>query len=267
MGMPSRDGATARRPGVAEGGTGAEGRGMCIVGLDLAWGDKRPDGYCVLRVEGGVGRTVDVGLVRGDEALVGLIRRHVGDGPGFLAMDGPVICINDAGARPVDRLTHVHFGRFKSGCHPVNRRLCPRPLRVSARLGELGFVAGWTGTRCLAEVYPHPAMVRMFGIPRIVKYKKGSVVERRREFRRLQELLRRCLKKRFPRLAIDAETKSLLAQRWSKPVEDRTDALFCALIGLWHWMHRGKRSEVIGDLKTGFILLPEKNKKKIGDSR
>ena len=29
------------------------------------------------------------------------------------------------------------------------------------------------------------------------------------------------------------------------------------LIGIWYWMHRGKRSEVIGDRKTGFILLPE----------
>jgi len=27
---------------------------------------------------------------------------------------------------------------------------------------------------------------------------------------------------------------------------------------MWHWMYRGKRSEVIGDQKTGFILLPEK---------
>jgi predicted RNase H-like nuclease len=99
----------------------------------------------------------------------------------------------------------------------------------------------------------------MFGIPRIVKYKKGSVVERRKEFRRLQGLLKRCLKEKFPQLAIDAETESLLAQRWSKPVEDRTDALFCALIGLWHWMHQGKRSEVIGDRRTGFILLPERN--------
>jgi predicted RNase H-like nuclease len=29
------------------------------------------------------------------------------------------------------------------------------------------------------------------------------------------------------------------------------------LTGMWHWMYRGKRSEVIGDPKTGFILLPE----------
>jgi predicted RNase H-like nuclease len=29
------------------------------------------------------------------------------------------------------------------------------------------------------------------------------------------------------------------------------------LIGAWHWIYRGKKSEVISDLKTGFILLPE----------
>ena len=114
----------------------------------------------------------------------------------------------------------------------------------------------WGGKKTVAEVYPHPAMVRMFGIPRIVKYKKGTVRERRKEFRRLQRLLRTCLQKKFPRLGCDQETQQLLRQRWSKPVEDRVDALFCALIGLWHWMHQGRKSEVIGDRRTGFILLP-----------
>ena len=128
-----------------------------------------------------------------------------------------------------------------------------------AVVGE-AWIQGWLGTRIrektVAEVYPHPAMVRMFGIPRIVKYKKGSVAERRKEFRRLQRLLRACLRKKFPQLRLNRETKRLLNESWSKPVEDRTDALFCALIGLWHWMHRGRKSEVIGDKKTGFILLP-----------
>jgi predicted RNase H-like nuclease len=108
-----------------------------------------------------------------------------------------------------------------------------------------------------AEVYPHPAMVRMFGLPRIIKYKKGSVAERRKEFQRLQRLMQKLMKRRFPRLTLNQETRNLLRQKWSKPVEDRTDALFCALIGMWHWMYLGERSEVIGDRKTGFILLPE----------
>jgi predicted RNase H-like nuclease len=100
-------------------------------------------------------------------------------------------------------------------------------------------------------------MVRMFGIPRIVKYKKGSVEDRRKEFRRLQGLLKQCLRKKFPGLRVDPLTASLLAERWSKPVEDRTDALFCALIGLRHWIYQGRQSEVIGDRKSGFILLPK----------
>jgi predicted RNase H-like nuclease len=107
-----------------------------------------------------------------------------------------------------------------------------------------------------AEVYPHPAMVRLFGLPRIIKYKKGSVAERRKEFQRLQGLMRKLMKRHFPGLKLNQETRSLLRQKWSKPVEDRTDALFCALIGMWHWMYQGRKSEVIGDRKTGFILLP-----------
>jgi predicted RNase H-like nuclease len=60
----------------------------------------------------------------------------------------------------------------------------------------------------------------------------------------------------FPFLILDTETTILLAAPWSKPVEDRTDALFCALISLWHVHHQGARSEILGDITTGFILLP-----------
>jgi predicted RNase H-like nuclease len=99
-------------------------------------------------------------------------------------------------------------------------------------------------------------MVRWFNLNRIIKYKKGPVTNRRREFGRYQRCLAKCLKDRFRRLDVGLNAATLLRARWSKPVEDRLDALFCALIGYHHWMHGGKRSEVIGDLETGFILLP-----------
>jgi len=178
----------------------------------------------------------------------------------FVTVDAPIVCPNRTGTRPVDRLTHRMFHREHAACHPANLIRCPRPPRVARLLQRKGFRVGWetlAGGRWVAEVYPHPAMVRMFGLPRIIKYKKGSVAERRKEFQRLQGLMRKLMKRRFPGLKLNQETRSLLRQKWSKPVEDRTDALFCALIGMWHWMHRGKRSEVIGDRKTGFILLPE----------
>ncbi len=131
-----------------------------------------------------------------------------------------------------------------------------------ARLAkDMGFSAGWDahlsgGTRVAAEVYPHPAMVRLFSLDRIIKYKKGPIAAKRAEFARLQVLIAELIAREFRYLTLDADTPALLAEPWSKPVEDRTDALFCALIALHHVRHAGARSEVIGDAATGFILLP-----------
>lgn len=242
--------ATADMPGPAS---------VTVVGLDLAWGERRPDGLCLLT---GGARGAQVGrhdLVRGDEALLAWFREHVPPGPALVMADGPIVCPNPAGSRPVDRLTHTLFGRFHAACHPANATKCPRPARLAARLAEQGFTTGWAparGSRLVAEVYPHPAMVRLFGLGRIVKYKKGPVAARRREFRRLQRLLRGCLAGRFPELTLPPETRRLLRAAWTKDVEDQTDALFCALLGWRHWRDRGRSSEVIGDLTTGFILLP-----------
>ena len=233
---------------------------VLLIGVDLAWGEKKHDGVCFLEWSGRTGRVTGYGYPQGDQELLDLLHERARTYRSVLVtMDAPIVCPNRTGTRPVDRLTHRMFHREHAACHPANFTKCPRPPRVARLLGRRGFQVGWQvreGTKAVAEVYPHPAMVRMFGIPRIVKYKKGTVRERRKEFRRLQRLLVACLKKKFPRLGCDQETQHLLRQKWSKPVEDRTDALFCALIGLWHWMHQGRKSEVIGDRRTGFILLP-----------
>ncbi len=100
-------------------------------------------------------------------------------------------------------------------------------------------------------------MVRLFRLSRIVKYKKGRVEERHHEFTRLQGLLSCLLAAEFPFLVLDHATCALLAARWSKSCEDQLDAFFCALIGLWHVHHGGRRSEILGGITTGFILLPE----------
>ena len=233
---------------------------MLLIGLDLAWGEKNSDGICLIRYARRRARVLGYAYPHGDAAVIAAIAAHLRtDEPAFAAIDAPIVCPNRTGARPVDRLTHTRFHREHAACHPANLTQCPRPPRVLARLAtDLGFVAGWRGpaSRLAAEVYPHPAMVRLFQLPRIIKYKKGPVAARRREFRRLQRLLRALLATEFPFLTLDAETPALLAAPWSKPVEDRTDALFCALLALRHVHHRGARSESLGDLTTGFILLP-----------
>jgi len=234
---------------------------VLLIGLDLAWGEKMHDGVCFVELDGVGGRVVGFGYPQGDRDLMKLIGETIRNYQTvFVTVDAPIVCPNRTGTRPVDRLTHRMFHRQHAACHPANLMRCPRPPRVARLLQRKGFRVGWetrAGGRWVAEVYPHPAMVRMFGLPRIIKYKKGSVAERRKEFRRLQGLMRRLMRRSFPKLRLGIEATDLLRLKWSKPVEDRTDALFCALIGMWHWMHRGKRSEVIGDRKSGFILLPE----------
>jgi predicted RNase H-like nuclease len=228
-----------------------------IAGVDLAWGERRPDGFCVLEANRQCARVLALGLSRGDDELLALLDEYLKDAPAFIAMDAPIVCPNLTGARPVDRLTHVHFGRFKSGAHPANLTRCRRPPRVAAKLVARGFTLGVSGARVLAEVYPHPAMVRLFGLSERIAYKRGRVEMRRREFRRLQKELRVGLATHFPALEVSAELSRLLRAPWTKNVEDQTDAFFCALIGYWHWLHRGRRTQMLGDLVTGFILVPQ----------
>ncbi len=234
-----------------------------IVGLDLAWGERNGDGLCLLEATDRGARIVETAHVFGDAALLGWLgtRLPPAPAPAMVLFDAPLICPNVAGSRPVDRLTHTLFGRFHAGAHPANAARCPRPLRLAAAVERvLGMRIGWESPRAArlaVETFPHPATVRWLRLKRIVKYKRGPILARRGEFARLQGLLRDGLREHFPELEETPALTEILSARWTKPAEDRVDALICALIGYQHWRHDGAHSEVIGDLETGFILLPE----------
>ena len=236
--------------------------------MDLAWGERNGDGLCLVHAsrpsaDTWCAETVESAHVFGDAGFFDWIETRLppAAGPAALLFDAPVVCPNETGSRPVDRLTTARFGRFHAGPHPANAARCVRPLRLARELAARGATVGWqlpsTG-RLLVEVFPHPATIRLFGLERIVKYKRGPVAARRGEFARLQDLLREHLRTRFapgewvetPALA------AVLSAPWTKPAEDRLDALLCALVGYHHWRHEGRRSEVLGDLETGFILVP-----------
>lgn len=231
-----------------------------VAGLDLAWGERRPDGLCLLQGEGRRIKTVCHELVRGDASVVAWLRDRTEPGTAvLLCLDAPVVCPNLRGARPVDRLTHRLFHRVQAAAHPANRRLARRPLRLVRSLVRAGYRIGtdWPRTpRAMVEVFPHPATVRWFGLTRTIKYKRGPAAIRRRAFARLQRLLRGWLEREAPEIARHPPTVSLLRERWTKNNEDLTDALLCALVGR-QWAVRGRDSlEVLGDRRRGFIVVP-----------
>jgi predicted RNase H-like nuclease len=239
---------------------------MIIIGIDLAWGDKKPDGLCIIEATRSTANIRGYAYPKGDVELMETLNPIIkNEKEIFITIDAPIICPNKTGTRPVDRLTHRLFHREHAACHPANYTKCPRPVRVRQLLEKAGMKTGWLvgiNKKTVAEVYPHPAMVRMFKLPRIVKYKKGNVANRRSEFKRLQRLMKKCIRDLFPFLTLDKKSIALLKEPWSKPIEDQTDALFCALLGLWHWKYQCKKSEIIGNTRTGFILLPIDLRKK-----
>lgn len=233
-----------------------------IVGVDLAWGERKPDGVCVIAYNGRNpphAVVTESYLSTGDKSLLALADR-LQEAPGgtFWAVDGPIVCANATGSRPVDKLTHAHFGKYHAGCHPANLVLTPRPPRILRELQARGYRAGWDfhpGDRLVAEVYPHPAMVRWFGLKRVLKYKRPPKANQTAEFQRYQSLLAAWIAREFPWLDLAEATVPLQAE-WRKAVEDQLDALFCALIGLWHVHYHGKRTQILGDRSSGFILVP-----------
>ena len=230
-----------------------------IIGVDLAWGNKNPDGVCSIGIKNGKARLEHIGLSKGDSQLTEWIQNYVDQGSVLAMFDAPLICRNKTGSRPVDRASHRHFGKYKAGCYPVNQQLCKRPLKISDQLNIGGFIIDSEIPRSrgrflnACEVYPHIALIRWFNLPKRIKYKKGNLVQKNRGFSELKSLLFNALESRFFAVENLYLIQSLFDQPWSKNSEDQVDALICALIGYWHWKYQGELTEILGDLDTGML--------------
>jgi predicted RNase H-like nuclease len=243
---------------------------MRCVGIDLAWSPRNNSGGFALEVGDGVARELAwQDSLGSDGEILEFVARASGRGPALVAVDAPITIPNESGARGCDRdITRV-FGRFQAGAHPANRRILGRygelrPVGLASRLAEeLGFVldpyiARHTTRRQLIEVYPHPGMVALFGLDRTLKYKRGSVTQRRSELLRLQAYLL-ALASANPVLEVgDSWRREIEALRGRelKRYEDLLDSLFCAYTMAFCWHHGPGHYQVFGNVRDGHILVP-----------
>lgn len=233
-----------------------------IVGIDLAWGEDEQDGLCLIKATQENSTVVETALTTGDEELLAWLAKHAPASDCSLrSIDAPLIIPNASGCRPVEKEISSAFWKSHAYCHSSNSTNpnCARPLRIARLLRENGYTIDFDlkkAARIATEVYPHPGMVRLFALDRIIKYKKGPVASRKIEFKTLQSHLRKSLATIFSDVEVAPGIDELLCKVWSKPVEDQTDALFCSLVGYLHWKHKGSFSRVYGSLENGFILLP-----------
>ena len=170
--------------------------------------------------------------------------------------------------RLADKLTHQHFGCYHAGCYPANLglRFAERTTGFSKSLLAKNFqhapkIQPQSQGRYQIEVFLHPATIDLFGLEKILKYKKGKIAARRKELDRLRGYITdvlpqlepglnpACLKK-IPAIADRQSGKEL------KAIEDMLDSLLCAYVAA-HWWYWGEaKNMVLGNLDTGYILIP-----------
>jgi predicted RNase H-like nuclease len=243
-----------------------------FVGVDLAWASE--------------GNNTGLAAFHGNEEGADAV--HIGEGRYSLdsivdfilanqaettvvAIDAPLIISNHIDRRPCESEISRRFGKAHAGAHSSNLSLYPnaRSVQLAQRFEGLGFRhcrdpgSRWSRDgKWFFEVYPHPAQVVFFERDFIIRYKKGRVDARRSGLEELRTEIRvRILGNKSFRQSLllnkflTTDLNSLRGQTL-KCHEDALDAIVCSFLAFHLWRWGWERSEMVGDLETGYIVVP-----------
>jgi predicted RNase H-like nuclease/ppGpp synthetase/RelA/SpoT-type nucleotidyltranferase len=222
------------------------------VGIDLAWGERNASGVAVLDA---ACRLLHVSLVRTDEEIEAALAPYA-DARRVAGIDAPLLVTNPSGSRPAEQALSADFRSFHAGTHPSNTGKPEfadgtRGARVAARLG---LVVHETAL----EVYPHAAVVALFGLDRILTYKArpGRDLEHlRAELLRLMDLVERVVTSEETWSDLRSAVAGATRKSQLGAVEDQVDAVVCAYVA-WYADRHPERVTEYGDLETGVIVTP-----------
>jgi predicted RNase H-like nuclease len=235
-----------------------------FIGVDLGWYGK-PSGLASIRLEGSALQLQNIARLESVDEILAWIEAEAQDGSAVAAVDAPLVIRNRTGIRQAERGLNSVYRRFHAGCHAANlgRPFAGNVISFSRRLEAMGFEHGASleprqDGRFQIEVHPHAATIGLFGLDRIVKYKRGARDDRAAELRRL----RRLMLSRLPELtpALSLRLPAVPRTGPTKPVEDRIDAVLCAYIAAYWWFWAAQRNEVYGCREDGYIVVPNSGK-------
>ena len=138
----------------------------------------------------------------------------------------------------------------------------PRGEAISRRFQERGATEGLPSARhngiAVFEVFPAPALVRLFGLETALTYKKkrhptwdtcraglSSYINQ------LRQLTSPALTFNTP-LVVNGEKGKAL-----KHIEDQADAVMCAYLAALACLYGEERLEMIGTLEEGYVVVPQ----------
>lgn len=240
--------------------------GVHFVGVDLAWGERKPTGVAAVDADGAL---LHVGPAVTDADILGRLDPYLA-GECVVAFDAPLVVTNPSGTRPCEAALNRDFRRFDAGAHPANTGLPwfsdgGRGARLCGAL-NLDLDPRSTARRKGLEVYPHAAAVVLFDLTRTLKYKNKSG----REFPQLRsELLRLIgfiedLRTASPSLDVlihpgwtdlKASVEDATRKAELRRAEDPVDAVLCAYIARYA-AERPRDVTIYGEVSSGCIVTP-----------
>ncbi|HEX4602801.1 MAG TPA: DUF429 domain-containing protein [Candidatus Angelobacter sp.] len=239
-----------------------------FIGIDLAWrGGEKQSGVAVLQGDRQRARLVDTALIHCG-VLPGYVDRYTTKST-VVAIDGPLVICNQNGQRRCETLLGRAYGARDASCHSSNLSLYPNAasVRLESQMESRGFKHAPNVTRLdeehvMLEVYPHVALLELFRLPRVLKYKKGNITEKRRGQQDLQHLLKK-LSAFSPPLKSNSKLAQLLETDTNslrgvtlKANEDKLDAVLCAYVAYHYWYWDGASTRLFGDVDSGYIIVP-----------
>ncbi|MGB3615195.1 MAG: DUF429 domain-containing protein [Elainellaceae cyanobacterium] len=237
-----------------------------FLGIDLGW-TSGESGLCCLEwvnEPANCLKLVDLTRRLAIADILAWVDEQANGGDAVVAIDAPTIIPNDTGMRLAEKLAHRHFGRYHAGCYPANRGrpFAERTAGLGTTLEQRDYRHAPTATapqpsgRYQLEVFPHAAMIHLFQLPRILKYKKGRLSDRREQLTRLRQLILTHLPQLSPALAAPLLPPIPTTGRELKAVEDQLDSLICAYIAAHWWCWGAEKNLTLGDVSSGYIVVP-----------
>ncbi len=239
---------------------------MHYIGLDLAWGEKKPTGVAVIDADG---RLLHVSSQTDDASIITALSAYA-EGPCLVGVDAPLIVTNPTGNRPCEKALNQDYRAFQAGAHPSNTGKPefsnqPRGARLADAMG-LDMDPRSTAQRRAIEVYPHPATIALFHLGRTLKYKQRAgrtATDLRLALLQLMHLVETLKSAQTPMLVFDHQgwrdlfAQVEAAQRKSelRRVEDQVDAVICAYVAMYA-QTRPDDTTIYGDFETGYIVTP-----------
>ena len=238
---------------------------MHLLGIDLAWSENNSSAlafgelhYSNLKLTKIVYQKINGGhiknILQSKSEIMGV------------AIDAPLIINNHYSARSCEKLITKKYGKYDAGCYPMNlgNKLAKNLLKISESIENLGFKHLNQSGKWMIEVYPHPAMIEIFELDKIIKYKKGNVGEKKNGQVLLAEKIKSLADSNCvsfdPKIGgdcLNSDKILSLKGKYLKKNEDILDAIVCLYIAALYQLDPAPNDNVYGDIANGYTYVPK----------